>query len=55
MLHHNQAMSLEDIYLEDIPYIIHPDTAAGDLANTLLPNRSIQEWNLPPGHTRFVS
>ena len=55
MLHHNQAMSLEDIYLEDIPYIIHPDTAAGDLANTALPNRIIQEWNLPQGYTRFVS
>lgn len=55
MLHHSQAMSLDDIYLEDIPHIIHPDTAAGDLAETALPNRIIQEWNLPQGYTRFVS
>ena len=55
MLHHCQAMSLDDIYLEDIPHIIHPDTAAGDLAETALPNRIIQEWNLPQGYSRFVS
>lgn len=55
MLHHSQAMSLDDIYLEDIPHIIHPDTAAGVLAETALPNRIIQEWNLPQGYTRFVS
>lgn len=35
--------------------IIHPDTAAGDLAETALPNRIIQEWNLPQGYTLFVS
>lgn len=55
MLHHSQAMSLDDIYLEDIPHIIHPDKAAADLADTALPNRIIQEWNLPQGYTRFVS
>ncbi|MBL5838569.1 hypothetical protein [Enterobacter asburiae] len=55
MLHHSQAMSLDDIYLEDIPHIIHPDTAAGDLADTARPNRIIQEWNLPQSYTRFVS
>ena len=48
-------MSLDDIYLEDIPHIIHPNTAAGDLADTARPNRIIQEWNLPQGYTRFVS
>ncbi|MEH3776477.1 hypothetical protein POW02_20970 [Enterobacter asburiae] len=55
MLHHSQAMSLDDISLEDIPHIIHPDTAAGDLADTARPNCNIQEWNLPQGYTRFVS
>lgn len=55
MLHHSQATSLDDLYLEDIPHIIHPDTAAQELADTALPNRIIQEWNLPQGYTRFVS
>ncbi|ESN16173.1 hypothetical protein L370_02245 [Enterobacter sp. MGH 24] len=41
MLHHSQAMSLDDIYLEDIPHIIHPNTAAGDLADTARLNRII--------------
>lgn len=54
MLHHYQAKSLDDIYLEDIPHIINPDTAAQDLADTALPNRIIQEWNLPQGYTQFV-
>ena len=54
MLHYSQAKSLDDIYLEDIPHIIHPETAARDLANTALQNRIIQEWNLPQGYTLFV-
>lgn len=55
MLHHCQAKSLDDIYLEDIPRIIHPNTAARDLAYTAKPNRIIQEWDLPLGYTLFVS
>lgn len=55
MLHHCQAKSLDDIYLEDIPHIIHPATAVHDLEDTALPNRIIQEWNLPQGYTQFVS
>jgi len=55
MLHHYQAKSLDNIYLEDIPHIIHPDYAARDLADTTLPNRNIQEWNLPQGYSYFVS
>ncbi len=39
MLHHHQAKSLDDIYLEDIPNIIHPDSAERDLAYTAQPNR----------------
>lgn len=55
MLHHYQAKSLDNIYLEDIPHIIHPDYAARDLADTILPNRNIQEWNLPQDYSHFVS
>lgn len=55
MFHHCQAKSLDDIYLEDIPHIIHPDTAVQGLADTALPNRNIQDWNLPQGYTLFVS
>lgn len=49
-----QAKSLEDIYLEDIPYILHPKFAEQDLANTALPNRIIREWDLPDGYDLFV-
>lgn len=55
MLHHSQVKALDDIYLEDIPHIIHPDTAARDLADTAQPNRIIQQWDLPEGYTQFVS
>ncbi|EGT4353117.1 HNH endonuclease [Cronobacter sakazakii] len=55
MLHHCQAKSLDDIYLDDIPRIIHPDTAARDLAYTARPNRNIQEWDLPQGYKVFVN
>lgn len=55
MLHHYQAKSLDNIYLEDIPHIIHPDYATRDLADTALPNRNIQEWNLPQDYGHFVS
>lgn len=55
MLHHYHANSLDNIYLEDIPHIIHPDYAARDLADTTLPNRNIQEWNLPQDYSHFVS
>lgn len=55
MLHHYQAKSLDDIYLEDIPDIIHPDYAERDLAYTAQPNRIIREWDLPGGYGQFVS
>lgn len=55
MLHHHQAKSLDDIYLEDIPNIIHPDSAERDLAYTAQPNRIIREWDLPGGYGQFVS
>ncbi|KAF6664345.1 hypothetical protein CKF42_09125 [Pantoea sp. ARC270] len=55
MLHDCQTMSLDNIYLEDIHHIIHPDTAARDLKDTTQPNRIIQEWTLPQGYIRFVS
>ncbi|MFI8319470.1 HNH endonuclease signature motif containing protein [Kosakonia cowanii] len=55
MLHNYQAKSMDDIYLDDIPYITHPDQAAQDLVDTALPNRLIREWDLPQGYTVFVS
>jgi hypothetical protein len=55
MLHNSQARLLDDVYLDDIPHIIHPNTAARDLAYTAQPNRIIQEWDLPQGYTFFVS
>jgi hypothetical protein len=55
MLHHCQTISLDDIYLEDIPHIIHPGTAAHNLADTAQPNRFIQEWDLPQNYSQFVS
>lgn len=54
MLNSCKAKSLDDIYLDDIPHIIHPDTAARDIAYTALPNRIIQEWNLPQGYSLYV-
>lgn len=55
MLHNCVAKSLDDIWFEDIPYIIHPDTAVRDLGDTARENRIFQEWNLPQGYNRFVS
>ncbi|WP_414057544.1 HNH endonuclease signature motif containing protein [Pantoea dispersa] len=55
MLNHYQAKLLEEIYLEDLPHIIYPATAARDLQDTALPNRIIQEWDLPQGYSLFVS
>lgn len=55
MLHHYQAKSLDDIYLEDISDIIHPDYAERDLAYTAQPNRIIREWDLPRGYGQFVN
>ncbi|MFP3439085.1 HNH endonuclease signature motif containing protein [Pantoea sp. SIMBA_133] len=54
MLRHFLAKSLDDIFLEDIPHIIHPDTAAMYLAGTAQQNRIIEEWNLPQGYMLFV-
>ncbi|EBO0296346.1 TPA: hypothetical protein LVL66_005838 [Klebsiella oxytoca] len=55
MLHHCQARSVDDIYLQDIAHIIHPDTAARYLADTALPNRIIPEWDLPQAYSSFVN
>lgn len=55
MLHHCQARSVDDIYLEDIIHIIHPETAARFLADTALPNRNIPVWDLPQGYNAFVN
>lgn len=55
MLHHCQAKSVDDIYLDDFPYIIHPNTAARYLEETARPNRIIREWDLPGNYGLFVS
>jgi hypothetical protein len=47
--------SVDDIYLEDIIHIIHPETAAHYLADTALPNRNIPVWDLPQGYNAFVN
>ncbi|MEN4879185.1 hypothetical protein ABEI17_00430 [Pantoea agglomerans] len=55
MLHHYQAKSVDDIYLDDFPNIIHPDMAARYLEETARPNRIIREWDLPGNYGLFVS
>lgn len=55
MLHHYQAKSLDEIYLEDIPQLRHPDSANRDLAHTEQPNRIIKEWDLPIGYGMLIN
>ncbi|MEN4669195.1 hypothetical protein ABEH32_00225 [Pantoea agglomerans] len=55
MLHHYQAKSVDDIYLDDFPNIIHPNMAARYLEETARPNRIIREWDLPGNYGLFVS
>ncbi|MFP1727870.1 hypothetical protein ACLECX_02155 [Lonsdalea quercina] len=55
MLQHYQAKSLNGLYLEDIPEILHPKSAESKLADTVQPNRIIMEWDLPSGYSLFVS
>lgn len=55
MLHHYQAKSVDDIYLDDFPDIIHPDMAVRYLEETARPNRIIREWDLPGNYGLFVS
>ncbi|MDQ0021582.1 hypothetical protein J2X94_003762 [[Curtobacterium] plantarum] len=46
---------MDDIYLDDFPYIIHPNTAARYLEETARTNRIIREWDLPGNYGLFVS
>ncbi|EMH4162081.1 HNH endonuclease [Pluralibacter gergoviae] len=55
MLVHYRATSLEGLRFEDIAYIRHPLQSAIDLENTAIPNRRINEWDLPSGHCSFVN
>lgn len=50
-----RAKSLEDVYLEDIPHILHPNFAQQYLAYSALPNRIMTSWDLPEGYELFVS
>ena len=54
MLHDYRVKSRDELYLDDIPHIRHPDAAFRDLADTARQNRIIKEWDLPPGYSRFV-
>ena len=54
MFHQYRAKALEDIRLEDIPLIQHPDRAADDLAHTENQRRTIQSWELPQYYSEFV-
>lgn len=54
MLLHYQTKSLDDLYLEDIPQILHPKSAEGKLADTVQPNKIISEWDLPAGYSLFA-
>lgn len=55
MFRNYQAKSLEDVYLEDIPHILHPKFAQQYLAYTALPNRIITSRDLPESYELFVS
>lgn len=55
MLQNYQAKSLDDLYLEDIPRILHPESAERSLADSIQPNRLFREWDLPSGYSQFVS
>ena len=50
-----RAKSLEDVYLEDIPHILHPNFAQQYLAYSAQPNRIMTSWDLPEGYELFVS
>lgn len=54
MLHDYRVKSRDELYLDDIPYIRHPDAAFRDLADTARQDRIIREWDLPPGYSRVV-
>lgn len=55
MPHHYQAKSVDDIYLDDFPHILHPNTAARYLVETARPNRIIREWDFPGNYGLFIS
>lgn len=54
MLRNCQARTLDDIYLNDIPHIVPPDTAYSYLSDTANPGRIIREWDLPDGYSLLV-
>ncbi|EPN1932919.1 hypothetical protein ACTV70_004596 [Cronobacter dublinensis] len=54
MLHEYRVKSRDELYLDDIPHIRHPDAAFRDLADTARQNRIIKVWDLPLDYSRFV-
>ncbi len=55
MLHRYQARSIDNLRYEDIFHILHPNSAAHELAFTAQQNRLISEWDLPLGYSEFVN
>ncbi|ELY4673020.1 hypothetical protein ACOZ06_003214 [Cronobacter muytjensii] len=55
MLHRYQARSIDNLRYEDILHILHPNSAAHELAFTAQQNRLISEWDLPLGYSEFVN
>lgn len=54
MLRDSQARALNEIFIDDIPYIKHPDAAYQELKFSAEPNRIFNEWDLPLGYSSFV-
>ena len=50
MLHEYTIKACESLYVEDIPFILHPKNAYRELEYTGIHNRIIQDWDLPSGY-----
>ncbi|MDT0178139.1 hypothetical protein Q9R34_19125 [Enterobacter sp. BRE11] len=54
MLNNYQARLRDDVYLDDIPKIVPPDYAYRYLSDTVIPARTVHEWDLPMGYSQLV-
>lgn len=54
MLHNYEARLRDDVYLDDIPQIVSPDSAYRYLSDTVKPARNVHEWDLPMGYSQLV-
>ncbi|WP_297198606.1 colicin D domain-containing protein [uncultured Pluralibacter sp.] len=55
MFHQYQARTLDNIYLEDIAHLVHPEIAATNLEKTSQSNRVFNQWDLPGNYSTFVN